>query len=167
MLAQLIDLSISYTITLQTIIARTPAASKSIIKMIPFLENKLKVQSDTPSNYADITATLLSLLCLAHCLILPFFVSTLPLFGSISENEMIHKGLVFIAIPVSLSVFFISSNAKRVTITSIALILAGCALLILGAFVEVFEAHETNLTVSGVILLSAAHISRMLSRHKA
>ncbi len=80
---------------------------------------------------------------------------------------MVHKLLVLIAIPVSASVFFTSQNAKRLTPAIVALILTGGTLLILGAFVEMFEAYETNLTISGVILLSAAHISRMVARHKA
>ncbi|WP_033404760.1 MerC domain-containing protein [Hirschia maritima] len=128
----------------------------------------MKVQTTPPaSGWADITAVALSFLCLAHCLLLPFLVSALPLLGPFSENEMVHKLLVLIAIPVSASVFFTSQNAKRLTPAIVALILTGGTLLILGAFVEMFEAYETNLTISGVILLSAAHISRMVARHKA
>ncbi len=127
----------------------------------------MKLNPTKRSALADISAVTLSFLCLFHCLLLPFVTSLLPVLGVVSENELIHKILVLIAIPISISIFLPSMRSNPVNKFVAVLLLIGCGLLFSAAFIEMFEAHETNLTVLGAVLISSAHIMRMMRRHKA
>lgn len=53
--------------------------------------------------YTDKTAISISLICLAHCLLVPSFLVLLSGFISFSyDNELVHIGLLILAIPLSL-----------------------------------------------------------------
>ena len=51
------------------------------------------------STILDRAAIGFSGVCLAHCLLLPILSAILPFFGSLAENELIHKLAVLGAVP--------------------------------------------------------------------
>ena len=112
----------------------------------------------------DASAVSLSLMCLIHCLALPVMSAFLPLAGAIAEIEWIHKALVLIAIPVTgLALTYHRKTQKRLLFVVSALV--GLSLLLVAAFVERLEDHETLLTTIGATVLAFAHTWRWLNRH--
>lgn len=109
----------------------------------------------------DHAGVALSSLCIIHCVLLPLVISTLPIVAILSENEIIHKALVFLAIIPAAFAF-----SGRITSKFSFLIrivgMAGIALLFLGAFVERLHDFETLLTLTGATLLTSAHVLRLL-----
>jgi hypothetical protein len=103
----------------------------------------------------DAVAISLSGLCLAHCLALPLLAGFLPLAGAWAEAEWVHWLFAAIAAPVSLLTLARPAD-RSPSILSIALI--GLAFLFAGA--AGFPSHdlETPLTVTGGLLLAAAHL---------
>ena len=62
--------------------------------------------------FSDKTAISLSMICLAHCLLLPSFLVILSGYITLSyDNEFIHYLLLFIAIPVS--IYALITGAKN------------------------------------------------------
>lgn len=96
----------------------------------------------------------LSGLCLIHCLALPLVASLLPLAGAWAEAEWVHWLFAAVAAPVSLWTL-----ARPVDRSPMILIVAGLglALLFLGAAGWPSHEAETPLTVTGGLLLAAAH----------
>ena len=111
------------------------------------------------SQRIDAAAIGVSGLCLAHCLALPLIASFLPIFGAVSENELIHKAMVLAALPLSVLAFARSKRGKDKSIFA-ALAFAGIALLMAGAFVHELHDFETPLTIFGALFLAGAHIFR-------
>jgi len=114
------------------------------------------------SKLLDVSGVGLSCLCLLHCMALPLLVVSAPVLAVFYENEAIHQAFVILAVPVALLAIF-STPAGRSKPMIIALILAGLAFLIAGAFIEAFHDYETLLTVIGAVLLSSGHIWRWRS----
>ena len=54
----------------------------------------------------DLCAAGLSTLCLLHCLALPLLVAVMPLVAQAADNELVHRVLVILALPVSLRVIW-------------------------------------------------------------
>ena len=108
---------------------------------------------------ADLFAVGISTLCLLHCLALPLLSVLLPVAGQLSENEAIHRALVIMAVPVSLSAVWQSlrNPAFRLFIVGT---LSGLLLLLVAAFSEALSAYEEPLTISGALLLGLAHLWR-------
>ncbi len=106
----------------------------------------------------DAAAAGLSFACIAHCLALPIAAAALPILGVVSDQEWIHRAFVLAALP--LSGFAIVRGVQDGQRTFVGVASMGLLLLVLGAFVERFEAHETALTVLGALLLAAAHVWR-------
>ena len=107
------------------------------------------------ASLGDGMAVGLSTLCLVHCLALPLVASFLPLAGTWAEAEWVHWLFVAVAAPVSL--WTLARPADR---SPAILILAGLglALLFLGAAGWPSHEAETPLTVTGSLLLAAAHV---------
>jgi len=107
----------------------------------------------------DRAGVAISALCVIHCLLLPLVTSLLPVLGLIAENEMIHKGLVLLAIgPAALA--FLGPFRSRYSLAIRGLGFFGLSALLAGAFVEPLHDFETTLTVIGGISLASAHIFR-------
>jgi hypothetical protein len=54
------------------------------------------------SKWLDLASMGLSALCVAHCLLLPFMIAALPMFGALAQNDWMHRALVLIALPTSI-----------------------------------------------------------------
>ena len=123
--------------------------------------------SDTSANTqrANALAVGLSGLCILHCLAVPILVSMTPMLGLLAE-EWIHKTLVVMTIPVSL---FVLSRSTGTTdrLILMGLIAVGSVLLLLGAFAESLHDFETQLTVSGALVLSLTHATRWWLHRRA
>ncbi|MEM7611643.1 MAG: MerC domain-containing protein [Pseudomonadota bacterium] len=114
----------------------------------------------------DLYAATISTLCLIHCLALPLLAAVLPLAGQISDNELLHKGLVLLAAPATL---WVVRHAWRTPGMRgfVAIATTGLGLLVLAAFAAPLEAFELPLTVLGSVLLASAHVWRWsTTRHK-
>ena len=111
----------------------------------------------TPSNskWLDIASMGLSALCVAHCLLLPFAVAALPMFGALAQNDWAHRALVLMAIPMSILAVR-QSNAWLKTEVTLPMA-GGLFLLASAAFVPALHDHETMLSVFGALLVAAAH----------
>ncbi len=107
----------------------------------------------------DASAITLSGLCLLHCLALPLVAASLPVLGSLAENEWLHRAFVLTALPITgFAIARSWDRPGRPVFTALAL--AGLVSLLLGAFVEPLHDHETVLTVFGAMLLAVAHVWR-------
>lgn len=104
----------------------------------------------------------ISSLCIMHCILLPLAASTLPILGAFSENELIHKVLVLVAIIPAFFAFMPVSNTKLSSLMrSVGLI--GISTLFAGAFIESLHDFETILTLVGATCLTSAHALRLLA----
>ncbi len=101
----------------------------------------------------------LSALCVIHCLALPLLVAVVPALGVVAGEEWVHRGFVILAVPVSLLALARLDPGRGISVM-VGLLVVGLGLLIAGAFVEALEPFEVTLTVSGALILSAAHVLR-------
>ena len=108
------------------------------------------------STILDRAAIGFSGVCLAHCLLLPILASLLPFFGSLAENELIHKFAVLGAIPVTV-LAWAQTRKRREWAVFLVLSSIGIGALILGAFIEAFHDYERALTLIGALSLAFAH----------
>ena len=101
----------------------------------------------------DFAAISLSGLCMVHCLALPLAAALLPAVGSWAEAEWVHWAFALIAAPVSLWTL-----TRRPRAATLGLAIPGLALIFAAA--AGFPSHEleTPITVSGSLLLAAAHL---------
>jgi hypothetical protein len=107
-----------------------------------------------PSPLADGVAVSASLLCLAHCLLLPLLVSILPVLGLLADDSLpVHAALLGLALPLGL--WALGRGRHRAGWGPLALGLFGFALM--AAALMTSEPHERLLTVAGVSLVAIAH----------
>ena len=108
----------------------------------------------------------LSLLCLLHCLALPWLLSSLPMVmlaalpEGLRENAWVHAALIAPVLLVSGPVLL----RGRPGAVRIGLVLSAFAALIGGLFAS-GEVAEQGLTVAGTLLLLAAHWYRLKKAH--
>ena len=104
----------------------------------------------------DIASIGLSGLCLAHCLILPVLVAGLPILGEFSHNEVVHQVLVLMAAPLSVWAFWRSGGWHDYRISG----MGGAGIFLLGvaAFYPPLLPYEAPLSITGALLLAAAHL---------
>lgn len=108
----------------------------------------------------------LSVLCLLHCLALPWLLVSLPaallaaLPQGLRENAWVHVALIAPVLLVSGPVLLRGRPGAARSL----LVIAAFAALIGGIFVA-SEAGEQALTVAGAMLLLAAHWSRLRKAH--
>ncbi|MFK7913304.1 MAG: MerC domain-containing protein [Pseudomonadales bacterium] len=109
--------------------------------------------------WADLSAATLATLCLLHCVALPLIIPLLPLAGQLAGNESVHHFLVWLAVPVSLSVLLttIVRQPRGPIARLAATLLAGLGML-LCALTEPLAAYELALTVGGSLTLAVAHL---------
>jgi hypothetical protein len=109
----------------------------------------------------------LSLLCLIHCLALPWLLASLPAVAlaalpeALRDNEWLHAALIAPVMLVSGPVLLRGRPGPLRT----ALVLGAFAALIGALFLE-NEASEQALTVTGAALLMAAHWERLRQEHR-
>jgi len=133
----------------------TDSVNGAIIRSVPFV---------------DRFAVSVSVLCLAHCLLLPILIVALPTLGqSIIASETVHLWLVYAVIPTSL--FALGVGCKQHKRFSFMLFgLLGLSFLVLGVAVESIglDHHwEQPFTVTGALFIAFAHIRNFLECRKS
>lgn len=113
-------------------------------------------KSAQSSQIWDAMAVGLSGLCIVHCLALPLLVLALPMLGSLSENEWVHRLLIGAALPVSLLAVTRSGQWHRWDVALPGLL--GLILLGIAAFVSRLEVYEVPMSVVGATFLAFAHL---------
>ena len=108
----------------------------------------------------DRFAISLSLICLIHCLFAPSFIILTSTFLSFSyDNEFIHKMIVLIAVPISISALSMGYRNHK-TISFLPIGIAGLLILILAVLLGgniLGEYGEKGLTLLGSIFISYSH----------
>lgn len=122
--------------------------------------------SPKSSDRLDGAAGTLSVLCLVHCLVLPFFVAGLPFLSPFSAGHL-HAQMLIIVLPLSIFALGIGFRRHR----DLRIIVGGALgllLLVTGATV----AHSTLgltadrlFTVSGSLILATAHFYNRYRRN--
>jgi hypothetical protein len=108
----------------------------------------------------------LSVLCLVHCLALPWLLASLPVAAlamlpeALRDNEWLHAALIAPVLLVSGPVLLRGQPGAAQTLLVISAFMA----LIGGLFVA-REAVEEALTVAGALLLLTAHWRRLRKAH--
>jgi hypothetical protein len=108
----------------------------------------------------------ISVLCLLHCLALPWLLASLPIAvlaalpESLRENEWVHAALLAPVLLISGPVLL----RRQPGATQRLLVIIAFAALIGGLFVA-SETGEVALTVAGTLLLLAAHWRRLRKAH--
>ena len=111
----------------------------------------------------DAAALCASGLCLAHCLLLPLAIASLPALSSVLDvPERFHVWMVVIAVPVSLAALVEGALRHRSRVPLL-MGIVGLSLLAAGAFIAP-ENAETPLTVAGGVALGFAHITNWRRR---
>lgn len=112
-----------------------------------------KVQS-----FGDKAAIGLSMLCLVHCLILPFLLLVLPPLAGllVLSDEAFHEWLLIAVIPISvLALGFGYVRHKSGLVVGLGFV--GCTLLVLATILGE-QRGETLFTVLGSMLITYAHL---------
>ena len=125
--------------------------------------NLLNGQTGSSSARLNMYAVGLSTLCLIHCIAFPVLVTVMPVAAQAAENELLHRILVIVAVPVSLRVVWraLPVDGNRLFVGAA---LGGLGLLLLAAFMEAVSAYEQPITVAGGVLLGSAHLWHWMRR---
>ncbi|PXW79387.1 MerC mercury resistance protein [Blastomonas natatoria] len=116
------------------------------------------------TDIAEGLAIAASLLCLAHCLILPVLLASSPAVSRALDLPFdLHLWIVLIAGPVSL--WLLVSAARQQRIFVMAAGLAGLGMLVLALVLPVTETGEIAISSMGSVSLAFAHVSNWLTRH--
>ena len=110
----------------------------------------------------DRTAVWLSGICLVHCLAIPFAIFALPVIGDhlLSSETLVHWLLLAPAIPVSVISLWIGFRRHNYLI-GLLIGIAGLTLMFIGVSHLLDRSYEIPLTVTGALLVTAAHLLNM------
>lgn len=99
-----------------------------------------------------------SLLCLVHCLALPFLLLLLPgIIGLFARSEAFHYGAVALIVPSAIAAFWLGYRRHRALRPALfGVVGVGC--LVVALLPETAEGAETWLTVAGSLLLVTGHM---------
>ncbi len=114
------------------------------------------------SSTIDRAAIALSFACVAHCVALPVIAIAAPLLSTTAEAEWVHWLLTALAIGASAIVMAKAHSGREPSFLVPAL--SGIGLMLAALFAEHWGLNETILTLSGGLLMAAAHIFRLI-RH--
>lgn len=121
-------------------------------------DNQPACQSSPPAGWLDGFALCASSLCTLHCLGLPLLFALLPVFASrIDPGESFHLVMLALAIPTSLFAL-VQGRRRHGAQRPFWLGLSGLMLMAIGALVARDAVQEAGATVTGSLLLAAAHI---------
>jgi hypothetical protein len=97
-----------------------------------------------------------SLACAIHCAVLPFFLSSLPLFGmNIINNETFEAAMIILAFGIGSYSLYHGYRKHHHSFVPWMLFIGGFAFLVLKEFVI---HYETWLLIPAVVLIIAAHV---------
>lgn len=98
-----------------------------------------------------------SMLCLVHCLALPFFLLFLPTaIGLFAQSEGFHYVALALVLPSAVAAFWLGYRRHRDWRPVLAG-LAGIICLIIALLPEIGEGMEVGITVTGSLLLVVGH----------
>lgn len=112
--------------------------------------------TDTQENMGDGLAVSLSVLCLAHCLLLPVLAGAAPLLGELVHAPWVHALLLLLAAPLSIWVLAKGYRHHKHAVPLIVGI-AGLLLLSSGLVHTTHLAWERTASVAGALVLLLAH----------
>ncbi|MBA4780405.1 MAG: MerC domain-containing protein [Blastomonas sp.] len=116
------------------------------------------------ADVAEGAAISASLLCLAHCLVLPLLLASAPaLSQSLALPFDLHLWIVLLAGPVSLWILIRAAWQRRHGILLLGL--CGLSLLMAALVLPVTERQEIVISSIGSLSLAFAHIANWLARH--
>jgi MerC mercury resistance protein len=117
-----------------------------------------------PGDWLDHAALGASALCLVHCLALPLIIAALPALSHLlSIPESIHVWILLFALPTA-GLAFVTGRARHGA--SYPLVIGVLGLMALATGVAFGNTPiETPVTVTGSLLLAAAHIANWRLRH--
>jgi hypothetical protein len=114
----------------------------------------------------DLISSLAALVCAVHCVALPLFFSTLPLFGiEIIENKWLELGTILISLLIGGGAIYKGYNYFHKSKWIVALFLLGMVVMIIGNFLHA-HATEYFLKISGAVLLVISHIANWKKSHQ-
>ena len=109
---------------------------------------------------ADKFAMTISLACVVHCFFVPsFIILSSGIFPLALDNEVVHKLIVLIAVPVSIFSLYLGYKNHK-TLSFIPVVIFGLALLITAVILGesiLGEFREKGLTLLGSIFVAFAH----------
>ena len=125
------------------------------------LFNRINSSNDMNTQVnADKASITLSLACMIHCLLMPsFLVLTSGFFALSIDNELIHKAVLIIVLPVSLYALITGYRNHKI-LSYFYIGTTGLWLLVFAVFFGegVFgELAEKSLTLLGSIIVASAH----------
>jgi MerC mercury resistance protein len=128
----------------------------------------MNMKSENPKPHKHVTshvfdkwAVLISLLCVVHCLILPFLILIIPFLGFLANEHWVHQVLILIAAPISAIALWRNDGWRNPL--NFALAFIGLLLLALTAFVPQLFVYEMPLSVTGALLIAYVHIRNALT----
>ena len=124
-------------------------------------ESAKTLQQNRRNAHLNLYAASMCTICLAHCILLPFVAVLLPVAGLATSDELVHKLLVLLSVPVSLWLVY-KACLMEGNLYFIIVALVGVTLLVIAAFVEALASMEVPITVTGAVLLGFAHFQRWL-----
>jgi hypothetical protein len=127
----------------------------------------VKAMHAPPAGKSDLverSALGISLVCLAHCLAMPLLFAALPALASLVPAEFsFHLLLLGLALPSS-GFALLTGYLKHRRVASLLTGCLGLVLLAVGVLVYGGSRIETPVTVTGALLLAAAHVINMRLR---
>lgn len=115
----------------------------------------------------DICAVGLSSVCLVHCLVIAASSALMPFASLHVDNHLLHAVMILMVAPVSFWVVWRVWREGQGTKLFVYAVLGGVSLLILAVAVPAFHHAEVPLTVTGSLMLGAAHLWRWRASHRA
>lgn len=120
-----------------------------------------------PIDWVERAAMSASLLCLVHCLALPFLLAALPALATIIPlSESFHLWVLAFAVPAS-AIALLSGMTRHGTTWLLAPGTIGLTLLASGAIPFGTTRWETPLTIVGSLILAGTHLLNWRLRHAA
>lgn len=122
-----------------------------------------------PTATLDRAATMLSGLCLLHCLALPLVIAALPAVSELSSGHL-HAQLLVIAIPVSVAALALGFRRHANRLVVIFGVLGMLLLVIGGTVMHSYygPAADRAFTITGALVLAVTHyFNSRLARHCA
>ncbi len=120
-----------------------------------------------PVDWVERAAVSASLLCLVHCLALPFLLAALPALATIVPvSESFHLWVLAFAVPAS-AIALLSGMTRHGTTWLLVPGAIGLALLASGAIPFGTTRWETPLTIIGSLTLAGTHLLNWRRRHAA
>lgn len=117
------------------------------------------------TKWLDFTSIGLSVVCMAHCLLLPFAAALLPALELFLPHDVAHRLLILMAAPLSLWTLH-RTNSWTQWEVSLPMVF-GLLLLALAAFVPALLPYDAPLSVAGALFVAAGHLVRYLSARPA